>query len=778
MRFPLTVLMFLFSISLTAQVRYSGRVIDSGTKEILPFVNVTGEVLKHGTTTDIDGQFEISFPAPQKFLRFVYIGYEELIVNTASIANNSELEIKLKRKPVGIAEVVVKAGINPAHRIIKKAVENKGLNDPENLRAFSYESYNKLIVTADSVEQSNAGDSSEIRLRQFLDRNHLFLSESVTLRNYRYKGLNKEKVLASRVSGLKTPLFTLLATQFQSFSFYKDHITVSDKNYLNPLSSGSTNKYIFVLEDTSFSGTDTVYQISFQPKPGKNFEGLKGVLYINTRGYAVQNVIAAPADESGGTEIWIQQQYAVINEKWFPVQLNTDIIFKNIVANGHAMHGNARSYLSSIDIGKALERKEFSAVELEIDEDAAKKNEDFWARYRKDSLTRKDRNTYVVIDSIGKKEKLEEKITAYTSFMTGRYPLGKIDLDLNSLIDFNEHEGYRAGLGVYTNSRLSKRFIGGGYAAWGFRDKELKYGGSLLLKIRKLNQGAVKLNYLNDVIEAGNQGTFIRSNSMLSEDYRRFSVNMMDHHEMAGAMVQFRTFKYLTIHTGLNKQIREPLYIGNERQIYEFSEVQLLLRYAFREKFLQLLGEQVSLGTDKPILWFSLTRGINGLLGGKYEFMRLEAMASYSHLIRNIGTMNFHVKTGQQSGSKALPFLYHLRGTNIDWELYDPEGFQTMGINEFFTDRYLNFIVRHDFGKLLLKSKYFSPSLSIVNAASVFDRRATWSTPFLESGLLVNDVVKVSFLGLGIGGFYRYGYHTLPTVKENLTLKLTVKFNI
>jgi len=56
---------------------------------------------------------------------------------------------------------------------------------------------------------------------------------------------------------------------------------------------------------------------------------LKGSVSISTTKYSIRNVIAIPAAESGLFSIKIQQQYDFIdNSHWFPVQLNTDIIFK------------------------------------------------------------------------------------------------------------------------------------------------------------------------------------------------------------------------------------------------------------------------------------------------------------------------------------------------------------------------------------------------------------------------------------------------------------------
>ncbi|MEX2379366.1 MAG: DUF5686 family protein, partial [Vicingaceae bacterium] len=105
----------------------------------------------------------------------------------------------------------------------------------------------------------------------------------------------------------------------QSFSLYNDYLSLLGMNYLSPISKGSTSKYLFVLEDTLYQGGDTVFTISFRPQKGKFFDGLEGILRINTNGFAVQNFIAS-ADDQETVDIKIQQQYQYVkDQQWFPV---------------------------------------------------------------------------------------------------------------------------------------------------------------------------------------------------------------------------------------------------------------------------------------------------------------------------------------------------------------------------------------------------------------------------------------------------------------------------
>ena len=84
---------------------------------------------------------------------------------------------------------------------------------------------------------------------------------------------NYENVKANRISGFQDPIFVFLVSQVQSTSFYREFFQILDKSYINPISNGSENKYIFIIEDTLYTESmDTVFIISYRPRPNTNFD--------------------------------------------------------------------------------------------------------------------------------------------------------------------------------------------------------------------------------------------------------------------------------------------------------------------------------------------------------------------------------------------------------------------------------------------------------------------------------------------------------------------------
>ena len=505
----LLALILLFTgLAVSAQpTRITGQVFDQETNEPLPFVNITVNSSNRGTAADVDGRFTINMSEPISSLTFSFVGYERF---TMPITANTPLPLNVYMKETSetLMEVEVVAGENPAHRIIRNAVKNRDKNDPENLGSFSYTSYNKLVITleADSLPLYDAVgdfDSSNFRVQNFMDQQHLFLMETASERKYKKPNKDTERVIANRVSGFKDPSFVLLASQLQSFTFYSDFVTVLADDYLNPVSGGAWRKYVFNMRDTTFSGSDTTYIISYEPPPSHRFKALQGLLYINSSTWAIQNVIAEPHDQTG-FGIKIQQLYERFEEgSWFPVQLNYDFRFYNVEFNGIQPVGIGRTFLKDVRINPALERKDFEPVAIKIEDDATSKPESFWNEYRTDSLDDRERETYRVIDSVGEAEKFETRLKWIQALSTGKIRWKYFDFPIDALLRYNIYEGIRIGFAAQTNPNLVDWLTVGGNIAYGFGDEVMKWGYFGELKLHDRTNLRLGGGYRFDIFESG-----------------------------------------------------------------------------------------------------------------------------------------------------------------------------------------------------------------------------------------------------------------------------------
>ncbi|MBM3403963.1 MAG: carboxypeptidase-like regulatory domain-containing protein [Bacteroidetes bacterium] len=799
----------------------SGKVYDSQTKEPLPFVNIvinpttSPRKKMFGGTTDMDGKFRFSYPEPIVSLQFSYVGYHSQVIPIPKQKEN--IQVKLQRTELELAEVVIYPTENPAHRIIRNVVKNRDVNDPEKLSSFQYLSYDKVVFTLDTskntlsdsvVRMSNTkvgvqftmSDSIQPQqvddsLQKFLEKQHLFIMENVVERKFKYPDKNFNNVLASKISGLKDPLFVFLTTQIQSFSFYKEFIKIYTKSYVNPISPGSTGKYLFVIRDTTFQGNDTLFTISFRPRKNTNFEGLKGVLTIHTDKWAIQNVIAEPADDQGGIGVTIQQMYEKVDSLyWFPVQLNTEVSFKGIKVGNFYPLGSGKSYIRNILINPELRGKEFNHYEVELAPDAGNRNQTYWNQFRVDSLTLKDQKTYQVIDSLGKEANFDRMVKTFQTLMSGRIPYKFIDFELNRILGYNQYEGLRLGLGIQTNAHLSKVVTVGGYGAYAFKDHRWKYGGNAGFLLHRRNELMLKVNYFNDVMESGCIRFFDDNPSLLLGDYRGLLYRKMDQAEFMGGSIGFRTRKYLLVNLAMSRTFKktyDPDYSiqkGNItilRDEFIFTELSLGMKWAYKEKFIETGTNRYSLGTNYPIVWIQYTRGIKDLFKGDFDYNRIDLKVRKTFAIRYLGNLSMQLHAGYVDAYLPWSNLFNGIGSYRLFTLFAPNSFATLRMNEFVMNKYASLFITHDFGKLLWKGKKFSPEFAIATNVGIgaLDREEdyrrtinleTMEKGYFESGLQINNLLNLQIYNLGAAVYYRWGPYAFPHEGENFSYRITL----
>ncbi len=835
LRFLPLLLFFLFTSSLVfGQESYylSGKIVDAKTREPLAFVNIVINGSNNGGTTDIDGRFRLRSSKKFQWLQCTYVGYEPLRYTV--MAGTENLMLKMTRKEIDLKEVEILPGINPAHRIIRNAIDNRDVNDPEKVRSFSYTAYDKTIFTVDadtslknnfsalidtSTTQSTGGmtvsftekndtvkmdsaktDSSTRQLEKLFSQQYLFLMENVTQRKFMEPDKNFNNVIATKMSGFKDPILVFLATQIQSFSFYKPFITIFQAEYINPIGAGSLNKYFFKIEDTTYSGRDTIYIISFRPYKGTNFDGLRGIVSINTNRWAIQNVTAEPWPNSGGFTIRIHQLYEFIDgRQWFPVQLNTDVAFNNLRVGKYKAVGSGRSYIKDIVLNPELVRREFNHLDVEVDKDATARNEAFWNQFRVDSLSAKDRKTYHVIDSLGDANNFDKMAKTFQTLISGRIPWGPIDFDINRFVNYSTYEGLVLGLGIHTNDRLSTWFRAGGFYQYAFGSSTSKYGGDVRFVVNRRHDITLSGAYFFDLLESGGTTFPADNNTILGGNFRSLLIKRMDLTESFRFSVGFRALKYVLFNAGITNEFKKSgsndwaTYVNDTTVLlydqYHFSEITAGFKWAYKEKFIQTVKSKISLGTKYPVVWLQYTRGLKDFLGGEYDYNRFDLKVSKTFNIKFLGKLSCQINAGYVDQSIPASNLFNGNGSYRMFTIYAPNSFATMRMNEFLSNGYGAVYLYHDFGYLLFKGKkWFHPEFAIAQNIGFgwldnAEHYMYMGTPpremnlgYYESGLLINNLTNLKLMQVGIGAFYRYGPYSMDNVGDNFAYKLSVFF--
>ncbi|MBC9794540.1 DUF5686 and carboxypeptidase-like regulatory domain-containing protein [Sinomicrobium weinanense] len=814
----------------------SGIVRDKNTGAPLPFANILTNIGK-GVITDADGKFQIDNSNGEVLsLTFSYIGYLEKTVKTDSEKNF--YSITLDEKPEKLREVVVTGGQNPALEIIKKAMKKRAENDPEKvLNSFKFRTYNKLIVTAnpDSIngtvdslfKKTNRGkefvklDSTNYELKKQLSRSHLYMSEKISEYAYNKQKGRRETILATKMAGFKEPVYEMIALQMQSFSFYQNSYTILGTNYPNPIGSRAPGTYHYRILDTIPDQLNQrpAYMIYYYPKEKGKTAGIEGVLYIDSESYALQKAVA---QLKAVIDISASQTFEYFPEKniWFPSSKQIKItrgennegislLGGSISFNGDEkkdkdstsmtssqqdvsklMHFISREENFDISFNTPVEIKG-RGIALDIDDNAHRQSEDFWNNYRRGPLSLRGKETYVVVDSISEANKVERKLNLARKLLKGYYPLKYVDLDLRYLLKYNNYEGFRLGIGAITNTDFSSKYRLRGYSVYGTKDKKIKFGMGAAARLAKMTNTWIGVSYMDDLIETGSAEFINEARSFSLFEPRLFNITMLHKTRKTSAYLEHD----ITAKIGAKLQVSQsnivPTYdyrfVNNGTSYYDFklTEATLALQWTPFSRYMQTRHGKATMKNEYPNLTFQVSRSFRNLLEGDFDFTKLDFRAM--HLIKhpNRTSTSFLVKGGLAYGDIPITHLYHASPNQPEghailqrFSVAGRDSFETMYFNEFFSDRYAMFQLKHQSNRFKLIGK-IRPEIVLISRFAIGSVTHTekhigqdfksLNKGYLESGFELNKIFK----GFGLSTMYRYGPYRLPHFDDNISFKFT-----
>jgi hypothetical protein len=776
-----------------AQVTLYGTVRDQVTNNPIPFASIIEKNRSNGTAADLDGKFSFQVNSLPVTLSVSLIGYETKEITV----EQEKINIQLKPTVYQLREANVKPGKNPADAIIRRVIAKRDSLNPDHLSSYLYHTYNKTIITArkDTVVNPFSAlfggeDTITQSMENLLNRQHLFINESVTEKKYKNPGNKHETILASRTSGLKDPIFSTLTTQLQSFTFYENsNFQILSTEYNNPLANDAFTNYKYNIEDTVFNGADTIVIVSFEPQKGKKTLGMKGFLHVNIHYYALERAVATPWNASQVKLLVLQIYQRLEDGHWFPVQLNTNMTLNNLKIGSHKMEVEAKTYIKDIQINPILKQNEFGALEVEVDEGAVKNQDTILPLYRQNELNKKDSATYTTIDSLSKTMKLEKRIDFIEAALEGKIRVSILDIPIDKIIGFNNYEGFRLGVGLETNHRMLKWMKLGGYFAYGFNDHAIKYGGFIeFLPYHKMDI-RIRLDYKQDVFSSGFTDFSLMGPLVLNNATSQLVLNVFDSIRLFEGSFSIRPFLNWQLRFAMNHQQMDPtrqyryLPDTNANQHYNLTEINITSRWGIKEKYIAVGRRYIAKPTRFPIIHLHITQSLPAL-GGQFSYTKLMGRVTQNFYIRKVGKTTAIVEGGYVFGDAPYAKLFANRGSFADFSIISRNGFETMRSNEFLMDSYLAFYFSHNFGPLFRVKKIMRPELSLMHNLGFGWLREperhtgipfkTMKHGFFEAGIVLDNVLVISNMGLGAGVFYRYGSTASGNPQENFYFKMAI----
>lgn len=719
---------------------------------------------------------------------------------------------------VNLSDMIVKGEKDErAKQLVQEVIKNQKRNSPKHLEEYQFKSYTKFLAKTiyDDIpdfEPKNKKDSANIKSYKEGLRAHDVLIEKGMI--YAYNRKNGEKIItdAARISGLQTPLLEIAAINPLPYEFNQEEFNFFYfRKFVNPLSSKGLQHYVFKIQDTILLNNRKTIEVSFK-NIGKKVKSLYGSLFIDKEDKALVEFSAEYQDGrgaeatgvvtlgSGGINLemggknnyYLYSKYQKVNGVWFP---KSQEYYRKKESVYHVDSESNKKYhntdiisavvdYSDIKTIVTLDKSKFKGYKNEITKEAFNDFDSRIQNYRKDKLSFQEEQTYVVLDSIGKSENINEAIKYGRFFVNGyNLPINKINLYLPSLYDYNGYEGSRFGAKISTNQNFHDRIGVEGSLHYGIKDKKLKYmlGANYVVEQRK--NSLLGFRYTDDVAAFGRPVSPLRTGLNYFREYETNGNN--------SNYFGYRQFEVYTKTTFFeNLDFLSSASIDKEKSLipYEFNGegvnktynqigVNFNFRYSPNNNYISMPYGRVNTNTGYPN--FYLTGDYSTPLNNDgYKSLRLQLSAEHSFSWFN-KTAHLLVRGGRVFGDAPLwkNFNQGMRGGDKwfkPFSLGSSNSFETMPAMQFYSDKYVMAQWRQEWFKLKRRPVY----TVLRGIYGDFEHKEMHSYQFdtLEKGYFEGgiEVRKILFNSIGLGAYYRFGDYKTDKFKENFAVKFTL----
>ncbi len=802
----------LLNLCFYGQYTIRGKVFSSNNKEPLPFVSVIIKGTTIGAQSDFDGNYIIKTNKLGDSVVASYVGYKNTV---RRINKNLEAqEINIPMDDAGgfaLEEVVIKAGENPAHRIIRNCVKRKVVNNKTSLTSYEYEAYNKLEFDLNripkemrdkkllkpisfifnNVDSSNSGEKPSLPF--FIVEN---LSEFYYKKNPTRK---KEVVIASKITGLEnSSISQVLGDMYQNINVYDNNILVFNKQMPSPLSENGLFYYKYFLEDSAFEGNKYIYHIRFKPKRTQELSFV-GNMWIADTTWGVKRLeMSMPKDANINfiNSVNVIQEFSYSDSVWF---LTKDRLVIDFAPTKKAIgfYGRKTSSYKKLILNKPKLDKFYEfGDKIVVEDSVSKKSDEFWNQNRHDSLTVREKKIFKMIDTIQSLPIYSTWLDIFYLVVVGYKKVNNFEIGpYSNMVSYNRVEGMRLRFGGRTSEIFSKWYELNGYLAYGLSDEKWKYSiGFRSFLSKKPHRQLIGMTYKSDYEILGQSTNGFSQDNVLASFLRATPLNSLTRVDKTEAYYEREWFTGLLTKFFLAGRAFTPLgssvysyykkdgSIGQKENITN-TEARINIRLAWKEKYVGVGFSRTYLGTRWPILQFNYAKSLQNAFKGEYDYQKVVLnITDRFRITPLLGYTDYIIEGGKIWGAVPYP-LMELHGGNQTY-IYDPMAFNMMRYYEFTSDQFLSFAVFHHFEGLFLNK---IPLLRRLKWREVATFKGVWGTVsdvnrktlifpstlsslnkgmYAETSIGIENIFKI----FRFDAFWRLNYQ-LPRAIDNFGLK-------
>lgn len=717
-----------------SQTRISGTVIDE-TGNPIPFANVIFLSTEEGTTTTENGSFYLRSEKNQTSVEFSFVGYQSLMLPLES-GDNLNLRVELKEMSETLGEVTIFQGKtskknNPALDILRKIWENKRQNGVKQFDQYQFRKYEKLEFDLNKIDsaliKSPIFNGMEFIFKD-LDTNRItgktylpvFLNESVSqVYGDNKSGKLKEDLLGNKNSGFSNNQLLIASVKdiYSEINIYENYLKFFDKSFISPLSTTGINNYNYVLTDSSLVGDKWCYKIRYYPRR-KNELTFKGDFWVNDTTWAVKKInleMAEDANVNWVKGVYIEQDFEVLNDSIFLMTrdfFQVDFSLRD-KESARGIYGKRTVLYDDYKFDNKKPQKFYDARIIDFKEEVYNRNDEFWQKNRLEELNGDERGVYKMLDTLQKVPAFKRLHKLTTTLSSGYIELNGFDYGpIYTTLGFNDVEGWRLRGGGRTYFNQNDPWRIEGYGAFGFKDKQFKYGIAGKFLLDKKSRLIVSAGNRRDIEQLGTSLT--NTTDVLGRSLASSSlINVGDNDKLSSInlsllSLEIEPIQNFTFRLAGSYRILKPASPTFSLDFYDDeartqidseinqTEISTILSYTpGRETTGYGVDRNVINGGDFPTLFLNYSLGVKDIFESDFNYKKIQFFYNQPLLVGGFGKSNISMEAGKTFGEVPLGLLSVVPGNQTYFALYNT--FPLLNFYEFVTDTYLSAHFEHNF---------------------------------------------------------------------------------
>lgn len=712
---------FFLAVMINAQqFTIRGKVVDKTTNQAIPYSNIRVANTNYGTSSTIDGNFQIQLAKGNYKLIVSNIGY---VSDTISIRlnENKNLTIELEPTPINLNEVTVFPGENPALEIIRRVIEAKHERN-DKIESYVFRAYTKGIIKTTEYFNSSgssvgievggkSGDTSKLKITGII--------ENESKGYFKKPNFYKDEIVARKQSSNTPSSINIFTGGRLIQNFYSDDIRFFNRPLLSPIADEAIEYYDYFIEDTLAMDKHNVFKINFEPLKKIN-PGFVGTLYVEDKTYNLIKLEAGLNDPANPGRIFtsikiIQQFTPHENNIVMPIdyRINVEGNPMGLFKFGFELN----SIFFDYQINKELDKNIFDMTIIKVNPDADQKDSSYWKSVQTIPNSEEEIVAYKKIDSL---ETVQKSFWDNFSFLATSIPINK-NFSISgplSIYSFNHIEGHTLNFGVHASQLFEKRMNLSLDLSYGFNDKKFKQefvGNYYLGDYRTTNVSFRGFNKLTDLFSESIR--YNKLTSTLTSLFGKYDFRNYFYTKGFSASVQSQVFPILNLGIGFLNRTDNNAYHNSDfsffnkkksyninQSIYEtrINAVTTSFQIDFR-KFIEDGYFRRKINTEPGYIIFSgnLLFSNSSVLKSKLDFSQYRITINGSVLLFASASSRFSLLG--ISSSNAVPFqmLYSLPG-NIE-SASQTFTMRTLGTGEVFGDKSIYLSVENNLNDELFR---------------------------------------------------------------------------